>query len=488
MKIKQLLFIIAFSAFSFASMSQEWQMTVGTSAKTLKYIGTEAVQSTGYIGEKDGIVFLLRRTDNNKSLPYLGSYDRNLNVVAETELPKDKECDFYGGYVNETSVDLIMAKKSKSDYKAYKLSYDPSTLKALGEPQELLSVPIPQGTTIYPFIESSASSEWNSLILAIVRNDNVEWRISTFDPTLDELWNMDVSVGSVNDWMVTDSADVISAGYVRDKKTNETRLYFSVFDGEREHAYRATHMMDEVNDMRIVRYDNGKIYCTGLLKGEAQDKLAKWSSGFYSLVFDTRTGEVAHYEKVDFTKEMICDLCNVPSRTKMKILSSDRISFASSKADVDGATVAYERIYNLYVNGDFSYSDYVGLLVYRIDNDGKVAWNRTVPREVKASYNARDGVCTRLTPAGDSYTIFYIDDPGNVNPKPGTIAKEGGSNHNKMVLMALTFDKQGNITRQGLEVPSKSVCIGAPHRLANGDYLQILSQPFHSVIAILKLK
>ncbi len=488
MKFKRIFFIFTFFAFSFAAMSQEWQMEQGGSAKTLKYVGTDAVQSTGYIGEKNGNIYLMRRTDDKKNLPYIGVYDLNLNVVAETNLPDDEECGFYGGYVNETSVDLIMSRQTKSDYKVFKLSYDPSTLKEQSEPQELISLPLPNGTRVYPFIRTSASGEWNSLILGIVRDDEVEWRISTFDQTLDELWNMNVSVNSINDWMVTDSADVISAGMVRDKKTNETYLYFNVIDGEREHAYRATYMMDEVHDMRIVRYDNGKIYCTGLLKGEEQDNTSKWSSGFYSLVFDTRTNEVTHYEKVDFTKEMICDLCNVPHRTKMKILSSDRLSFANSKADVDGATVVYERIYNLFINGVFSYSDYVGMLVYRIDDEGKVAWSNTVPREIKNAFAARDGVCTRLTPAGDGYTIFYVDDQSNVTPKPGSVAKESGNTHNRMVLMALSFDKQGNITRQGLEIPSKSVCIGAPHRLSNGDYLQLLSQPLHSVIAILKLK
>ena len=94
MKFKRIFFIFTFFAFSFAAMSQEWQMEQGGSAKTLKYVGTDAVQSTGYIGEKNGNIYLMRRTDDKKNIPYIGVYDLNLNVVAETNLPDDEECSF----------------------------------------------------------------------------------------------------------------------------------------------------------------------------------------------------------------------------------------------------------------------------------------------------------------------------------------------------------------------------------------------------------
>ena len=54
--------------------------------------------------------------------------------------------------------------------------------------------------------------------------------------------------------------------------------------------------------------------------------------------------------------------------------------------------------------------------------------------------------------------------------------------------MAMTVDHQGNITRKGLQIPSKSVCIGAPHKTAENEYLLFLSQPFGSNACKLKFE
>lgn len=468
--------------------AQEWKINVGTESKALKHSGSNVVQSTGFIGTIDNTTYLMRYTDERRKegKPYLVSYNRDLVEQHQTMLPDGKGQTLYGGFANDESIDLLMTEKEGNTYKAYRLSYDPKTLAEKSAPKELASFNSPG--SIYTFVSSSQSGDWTAVIFADVTEESVEWRINMYDTGLEELWNMDLSLGYVNDWLVTDSADVITAGYRHSKSGNETMLCFNVIDGERDHSFKIEEEVDDLQSMEVVRYADGKIYCTGLISGEKQDETGNWSSGFYSLVFDTRTGKMSHYEKKDFVKENIADLCNIAHRIKMKVLSTDRVSLCNSRSDNEGATVLYERTYNLFVDGNFTYSDYVGMLLYRIDNRGHIAWYNTIPRDVKAPAGIQNGVRSRLIPADNNgkYTVFYIDTPKNLEPKPGKPANDIAINRSNNGLMGLSVDKQGTITRQILEIPNKSACIGAPHLLPSGEYMLLLSQSHQSNIAILK--
>lgn len=483
--MKRLLLALAVLLCLQTATGQEWKISMGPESKALKYLGSPVCVNTGFIGTLDNTTYLLRYAGAFSDKPYIASYDRNLVELHKTELTKGKNMTYYGGFANSESIDLLMTNKEKNSYKAYRLRFDPNTLEQKGQPTELAS--FNTNGELYTFVTSSPSGDWTAVVFADVNNNSAEWRINMYDTELEELWNMELTLGAVRDWLVTDSADVVTAGFYRGKKDKETTLFFNVIDGEKEKPFRIEEALDNLLTMEVVRYDNGKIYCTGLIEGEEQDNTGRWSSGFYSLVFDTRTGMMTHYEKKDFVKENIADLCNVAHRIKMKVLSTDRVSFCNARADNDGTTVLFERSYNLYVNGSFTYTDYVGMLLYRIDNSGTITWYKTVPRDVKAPAGIENGVRSRLTPAGnDKYTVFYVDDPGNLTPKPEKPANEAALNRGRVILMGLTVDKQGNITRQPLEIPGKTACVGAPHLLPSGDYMQILAQPLKSCIAILK--
>ncbi len=474
------------------AVGQEWTLTVGAESDALKYSRSNVVQGTGFIGSTADRIYLMNVPQNTgkkqKNFPSLISYDYNLVEQGRVQLADDENFSMYGGFVNEGSIDMMMTESTKSEYKVLKVSYDPTTLTRKGDPVELASFARRENGKHYTFVSSSQSQEWLSVILAVVEDGEAEWLINMYDTGLEELWSMEFKMDVIDDYFVTDSGDVIVAGFRRLKNSDETRLQFSVLDGEREQGFTCNEVLPELQNMEIVRYANGKIYCTGLLKGEKQDNSSRWMSGIYSLVYDTKTKKVSKFEKVEFTKENICDLCNVTYRMKLKTLSTDKLNFASSRYDDEGTTVVYERCYDYYLNGVFTYTDYVGMLLYRIGNDGHILWSKTVPRDVQAPAGIHNGVRTRLIPAGNAYTLFFVDNPVNLTPKPDKPATATNLNRAKQTLMAMTVDHQGNITRNGLQIPSKAVCIGAPHKTAENEYLLLLSQPFGSNACKLKFE
>ena len=490
MRKLSLLFVLI--ALGQVAIGQEWTLTVGAESKALKCSKSNVVQETGFIGNTADRIYLMNVPSNtgkkHKNFPSLISYDYNLVEQGRVQLTDDENYSMYGGFVNDGSIDLMMTESTKSEYRVLKVSYDPATLTRKGEPVELASFARRENGKHYTFVSSSQSQEWLSVILAVVNDGEAEWLINMYDTGLDELWSMEFKMDVIDDYFVSDSGDVIVGGFQRLKNSDETRLQFSVLDGERERGFTCNEVLPELQNMEIVRYANGKIYCTGLLKGEAQDDFSRWMSGIYSLVYDTKAKRISKFEKVEFTKENICDLCNVTYRMKLKVLSTDKLNFASSHYDDEGTTLVYERCYDYYLNGTFTLTDYAGMLMYRIDNSGHILWHKTVPRDVQAPAGVHNGVRTRLIPAGDAYTMFFVDSPSNLTPKPGKPAAVTSLIRGKQILMAMTVDHQGNITRKGLQIPSKSVCIGAPHKTAENEYLLFLSQPFGSNACKLKFE
>lgn len=486
--MKKLVLLFAAIACLQIAVGQEWKISLGGDSKALGYNKKKSLLASypGFIGHKDGKTYLLCYYDDSKRRPYLACFDANLTELGRQDLNDEQSVYMYGGFVNDKSVDLMMTRQTETAYTAYKLSYDPATLQPLDEPKELVSFNNSTSGKTYTYVSSSQSQEWLSLIFAVVDDNSVEWLVSLYDTELDELWSMEFHQDAIDDYFVTDSGEVVVAGFHKKKNSDETRLQFAILDGEREQGFSCSEVLPDLSTMEVVRYADGKIYCTGLLEGENQDETSRWYSGLYSLVYDTRAKRMAKFDKVLFTKEDICDLCNVSHRMKLKILSTDKLQFVSSRYDNDGTTVLFERSYNYLINGGLSHTEYAGLLAGRIANDGHIEWHSVALRDLQAPFGIPSRLRTELVPAGDNYSVFYIDNPSNVSIKEGSTATTTSLERSKLALMALTFDRQGNTSRSLLEVPSKSALIGAPHRLDDGSMLLLLLRPFISNIAILK--
>lgn len=461
-----------------AVVGQKWSLSFGPESKSLHYLASNAMKTTGFIGADASTIFLQGYTNDRHAKPYLVAYDYALQELRRVDLPNSDNSNYYGGFLNEGSIDLLMTENSKSSLKAYKLSYDPVSFSKKGEPVELVS--LSGGGSKYTLVSSSQSQEWLGIFFTVVQDDDAEWVVGLYDTKLDELWRMEFHMDAIHDFFVSDTGDVVAAGYFKKDKSDETSFTFAVLDGEKDMKYFADEAVPELATMEIVRYESGKIYCTGLLTGEKQQGADRWYSGVYSLVYDTKSKRVSKFDTVLFSKDDICDLCNVSRRNKLKKISTDKLGFASSSHDGDGATVVYERVFDFYINHEFTYTDYVGFLAYRIAADGSIVWHNVVKREIKAAFGVDNGVRTKLYPTKDGYTVFYVDGKSNLDIKPTSTASTLSLNQAKMSLMGVNLSNDGSVSRFLLDIPSKSVPLGTPHLVADNEYLLIMLTPFRS--------
>ncbi|MBP5516902.1 MAG: hypothetical protein J6X86_08145 [Bacteroidales bacterium] len=477
---KILLIIVLFCLYETVN-AQQWQLKTYADSKALQF--RNEVTNVGFIGGDVDKFYLLRRYPKNEA-PYLVAYDSNLVELWHKDLASGDGVLYYGGFLNEKTIDLLVTERDDNSFKAFHESHSVLVPNAEVTRTELFAISGSDSKKMKMTLRSSQSGEWTGTMYVLPGKDNAEANVVLYDTELDEMWSMEVALGTVDDYFVSDSGEVVFAGFFKEDGILETYLEFTVLDGEREHTYTSSINEGDLYRIDIVKYENGKIYCTGLMKGEKQDDKDDWSSGFFSLVFDTKKKEVEYFEKQAFTKTDICRLCNVADRSRLRVLTTDKMAYADSRFDKGGATVAYERYYNVYVNGGYSQTVMEGILTFRIDNQGHLRWNNISRRQLT---NADFGklTTTRMIESDNKQYLVTYDMPSNAKVSPEKPVRIVGSADPKLHMMILSFDISGAATRNYLTMPSKTMAVGAPHRLNDGRYLMLFAGNRHSSAAVL---
>lgn len=461
--------------------AQQWQLNTGAESKTLKQKRND-VSHLGVVGGNDKQIYLMRH-DQKEDKDILVAYDNDLNELRRTELDNGKNVTYYGGFLNESSIDLLVSTQNGNRFDMYRERYDPTTLKPVGNRTELYSINHKDSHKMKRALRPSASGEWISMLFVIPESESAEVRVNLYDTELEEMWNMDITLEDLDDYFVSDSGEVVFLSYFNTVDDDETTFNFTILDGDNEKTYSYSELVDSILRIDIVKYENDKIYCTGLIKGEQQDNYRNWSKGFFSLVFDIRSQKIVHYEKQLFTQADICRLCNVPDRSKLKVLSTDKLTFGASRYDSDGALVVYERYYNLLVNGIHTQSEFGGMLCLRIDNDGHIVSHPVVRRQVISAPETNKNVFTTILESRGVLFVATLDNPQNMDLAPEKPCKAANVSQARTALLFFTVSESGSIHRQYIERPFKGLCLNSPSKLRDDEYLMLFSSDFNSCAA-----
>ena len=118
--------------------AQQWQLNTGAESKTLKQKRND-VSHLGVVGGNDKQIYLMRH-DQKEDKDILVAYDNDLNELRRTELDNGKNVTYYGGFLNESSIDLLVSTQNGNRFDMYRERYDPTTLKPVGNRTELYSI------------------------------------------------------------------------------------------------------------------------------------------------------------------------------------------------------------------------------------------------------------------------------------------------------------------------------------------------------------
>lgn len=478
--MKKILSLIAVLALAANLSAQQWSLLVGNESKELKYKNNDTRHL--FIGGDADHFFLLRHNPKNDT-DYLVCFDYNLQPLRQVELEMGENVTYLGGFLYGDIVSLMFSVQEGSSYQFFREQYDAATLQPIGERTECYSISHKNSRKLQTNSRTCQSGEWTSMFYVIPDGKNTEARVCLYDKELDEMWGMDVSLSGLDDYFVTDSGEIVLTSFYTSENEEGTTIEFTILDGEREQLFSCSDIPDSLYTIDIVKCAGDRIYCTGLLRGKQLDLLDDWSSGFFSLVYDVRQKKLVNYEKRMFSTTDICRLCNVADRSYLQYTSADKMTFAASRYDSQGTLVAYERFYNILLNGTYYQSELGGLLLIRIDDEGHIQASDVVRRQLACNTNTPGEGFTQMIDADGTIHLVTIDNPKNINNDGSRVCIRADVGQSKSDILLLRFDARGNVHRQYLKRPSGCINLSDCKALNNGDYLMLFSSSFKSFAA-----
>ena len=438
-----------------------------------------------FIGSDGQLAIFVQMAGRMKNKAELVNYNMEQKELARVRLTENDDLRCYGGYVNGNYADLLMAEWKGEDMKVYRDRRDKTTLQPVGEPLVLSEYKGTKGDKMAFTIQPSANEELLAGIYIVGReSQSVELQVGLYSRELEEYWKMDTRCRKLDFIYVTDSGEVLIGGY-----SNPGKFSVYVLDGENEESYTFEEEFGKISEARIARYAKGKIYI--VLAHLQQDKNDNRTVVDYiaSLCYDTKRKETT-VDKHTFTKVEYNRIHNAKDNAKVRDEDTRLVFFSLNQVipDKDCCYAMFDQSYRTTVNGKPTEWNRYGMMVARIDNDGKFEWINTYHFYGCSAWDSRSFSGYRWVRTDKGLLLVWAENKMNIKNKGEEQMRAYTPMDNAGMLTAALLDGDGSIVRQHFEIPFKQSLMGFPHKMDNGDYLLFIRGKSQGYFAKLKLK
>lgn len=446
-----------------------------------------AVARTNYIGATDSSIYLIQYLRRSPKGTYLTRYDKNMVVQARRELTEEEDSRCLGGFVGSEGVELMMAEEGKTTMRTLAQRFDLVTLEPVGEPREMKSLSWgDNGKHDLSVIDAPGGELSAAIYLVQTDGRNAEAQVSLFDNDLEEYWQMDCPVHVLDDAYLSDSGEVVLAGFY--VKKDDPRTYFEVtyMDGDRLYSFDFDCDIERVHSMEVVRLAGGRVYVTGSYLSEASTKQKEVFEGIYALTVNMKNKAVERVSKHTLTKEekeCMANMTKIPKNSQVPYAA-----FFGWAADDKGVTVGYHHAAMLYTNGIPTQSSTGGILLLRINDKGDIVWTRTLNRNAVSDPFMRILARGMMKTSGDKTMVVFADCKYNVGKENASHARIYSPANSTGQLHVAWVSRDGDIRHEYLPMPSKMALVGLPHRVSDNEYNLILASGSKSAVAKLKIE
>ena len=478
---------IAFSALANAQIADisimEKKGTVASKDYDIHFIGLDGqraifVQNTSLLKDMKG-----NRLRNKKILV---SYDMNQEELARVELCDDKTVLCYGGFLNGDNVDLLMVEKEDNNLRVFRDRRNSQTFQPVGQQQTLAQFSGSKGDNLMFLCQSSPNDNLLAGIYVVDReNQSAELQVGLYGKDLDEYWKMDSRCRSLSFVYVTDSGEVLLGSH-----TDEGLFRIFVIDGENEAMYDFDTKTSGLSNVMVVNYADNRIYLAAThSKKDHESDHNTMADAILSFCYDTHTKDLLT-DRHDFSK-LECNRMNNEDDDR-RIRNDDfRIEFFDTKQTLpekEGGYAMFDQTCTRYINGAASTYHHWGMMVARIDKNGKFEWVKTSRLATVCEYANRTLLSYRWMPTSKGITLVWA--ANSRNPRQDD-TKQISALHNiqdEATLALLRYDADGNDTRQYIPLKSSYGLVGYPHKTAENEYFMLFTGLFKGRFATMKLK
>ena len=160
---------------------------------------------------------------------------------------------------------------------------------------------------------------------------------------LDVVWKKEINTTGMIGLYLTEEAEVIFAGI-----DENDQLHFRIITEENDKDYVTDADLSDVRSMVIANYQNGRIYAGGILfewtKHKNPKNRMKQISGYYSLMFDTKTNKT-NMDRKNFTRRSWDMIVNFNSDNEPgEDVVLENILYVGKIATANNTVLAYQYI------------------------------------------------------------------------------------------------------------------------------------------------
>lgn len=473
---KHTLFLFAALLMGIAATAQTVSFDLKAEGK-----GTNKTDIPQFIGCDNQRIVLVESTGLIKNRLSLVAYSLDQQELARVELGSGKETSTYGGYINGQHIDLLRvdqtedSKTKQISMRVYRDRRNLTTLEPEGEPLVLGNYTGEKGDDFGFGISVSPNGELLAgVFVARYAGQGMEIKVGLYNHELEEYWTMTPAKANFNSISVTDEGDVIL--YVLGDNGN---CSFTILDGEKERNAEFTIKPDEgtnILERAFVRYGNGKIIVATAVREENHvimpigSNMDRVDIHCFNIDRNTITSE-----RHTFTDQETQRLCNDKESGSPRHHWVQFGQIAQTLADKDGGYVMLDQAWSVSVNGSKTEWHRCGMMVLRVDADGKILWTRTNRFSATAPWGMRHLLTHRWIATPQGVMLAWMDHANNVSAASNKSYKEFKPGRTKSVLNVWVVSPEGKET-QSYIMTGKNSLVGAAHRLDSpGKYVALLT-------------
>lgn len=449
--------------------------------------GTVTTDDPLYIGCDNQRIFLIERAGRMTKRFSLVSYGFDQQELARVELGTDKETSSYGGYINGQHIDLLQAAyPSDHEMRIYRDRRNLSTLQPEGEPLVLGEY---SGEKDDEFGFGIATSPNQKLLAGIFvahrKLQGTEVKVGLYSRELEEYWTMPTNRTSFNSVTVTDEGDVLLYSLYHNGKCS-----FNILDGEHNENVEFTLPTDgHVIERELVRYGNGKIILALTVRGKDETFMPEGSNidrvDVYCYDIAKKHISVEHHP---FTDQEVYYLTNTKEGKSLRNHWVQFGQLAQTFSDNDGGYIMVDQAWSVSVNGTKTEWHRSGMMVIRVDVNGKILWTRTHRFCATTSWGNRQTLTHRWAATPTGVMLAWVDHEQNITCAPEKPYKLFKPSRTKGTLNVWTLTPSGKETQSYTPV-GHMVLTGAAHRLDTpGKYIALLSSMRKGQLALITIE
>ena len=286
-----------------------------------------------------------------------------------------------------------------------------------------------------------------------------------YDNRVQKLWGKTVTLGTMQDVMVTDDGRLVTFGY--EPAGEETKFLFNVLDAERVSSFDAMVKCDPVKEMHMANVIGDYAVALGTYQPADRRNADKLTAGVVGLSFNLAEAKVAGFTMRSFQNEDVDIFLNAKTKKIQKDLMCERIAVQSYAPVSYGGVMAVGRTQRVETTKTGSapvvQTQQFGLHLVAVDTEGRVRWARNFRRNdtqkkgdepMQIGMVETDGkLCLICSENAKAPAIYDIANPAKLY----TVGGKGN-------LSLYTIDPQGEVEKFVLEKKGKHSMLRADLR------------------------